>query len=102
MANQEPTLATLTVLQLLVVFIPYSDLSQCSESIWPLEGQLICPRHLIRIIKRTFSEKGTSSEKEHFRIRVVRLGHPARAAPELQPLSLDARIQGSDEGELVR
>jgi len=36
------------------------------------------------------------------RVRVVRLGHPARAAPELQPLSLDARIQGSDEGELVR
>lgn len=36
------------------------------------------------------------------RLRVVRLGHPARAAPELQPLSLDARIQGSDEGGLVR
>jgi len=36
------------------------------------------------------------------RVRVVRLGHPARTAAELQPLSLDARIQGSDEGELVR
>lgn len=36
------------------------------------------------------------------KVRVVRLGHPARASPELQPLSLDARIAGSEEGALVR
>ena len=46
--------------------------------------------------------KQNQEELLYYRVRVVRLGHPARAAPELQPLSLDARIQGSDEGDLVR
>ena len=42
-------------------------------------------------------------EKLHrHRVRVVRLGHPARAAEELQCLSLDARVAGSEEGALVR
>ena len=57
---------------------------------------------LSRLVANDPSRSQTSNKKKSPKLRVVRIGHPARLQPAILPYSLEALVQSADGTEIVK